>query len=620
MPDSILQEDDSFILQEDGISKISLETPVTNFIQQENDDYILQEDNSKILREQPVVYRKSQVINSQAGAGTGYQKLFKIYRGSGTDGNETVGGTVARKIYVNCASDFGNIQFRASDEVTVLSHWLQEKTAAYALFWVKIPDDLSAANATVYVYYGAVKGTSNIYDTFNKADNFESFVKYPNNPVMTGNAAWEANVLCEPTVMLEDGVFKMWYRGNTDAGSAIAYATSSDGITWDKYAGNPIITVAGGVAYPFVIKVGATYYLYAGKISDGNLYRWSSSDGISWSIDNGGAAIIDIAETVTNVCVYYDTSDTPKWRMLFEVFESGTFYLRYAFCEDGLSWQGYPGHVFTPPAGNPSKVIKLDDIYYCWTGEITADDWKIVLIKSTDWTSWIRVGVELVESQTSDGNVLTDPCLLLDVSGQAHKCYMWYIGNQDTLEMAYLDINIADYINTIKRAPNWTMDNIVAGKADNKLKVTKLSTNPASYYFNGSAPPYRILTRLEQADGSNWFGLHYRTNLAADNTSYYAMQQGSTRTLRKLAGSESNNSQSMSLNTPYVLELTDDNNNVNYFFDFTSQGTKTSTTNNTNTGMGIQAATSLGSVDYFALAKFLNPEPTFGATGGEEEV
>jgi hypothetical protein len=99
-------------------------------------------------------YRKSHVINLAAGAGTNYQVQVTVNYGSGTD----AGGAV----YCNslCKTDFTDIRFTAADGTTLLSHWIQSSTVSNnAVFWVKIPGDLSAANQTIYMYYGAAATT-----------------------------------------------------------------------------------------------------------------------------------------------------------------------------------------------------------------------------------------------------------------------------------------------------------------------------------------------------------------------------------------------------------------------------------------------------------------------------
>ena len=108
-------------------------------------------------------YRKSHVVNLAAGAGTNYQVQVTVNFGSGTD----AGGVV----FCNslCKTDFTDIRFTAADGTTLLSHWIQSFTASNnAVFWVKIPGDLSASNQTIYMYYGnaAVATISSGTNTF----------------------------------------------------------------------------------------------------------------------------------------------------------------------------------------------------------------------------------------------------------------------------------------------------------------------------------------------------------------------------------------------------------------------------------------------------------------------
>ncbi|MEM0162744.1 MAG: hypothetical protein QXO62_06750, partial [Thermoproteota archaeon] len=70
------------------------------------------------------MYRKSHVINSASGAGTGYQVKIVAYYGSGTDSGNTV--------YLNsrCKTDFSDVRFTASDGVTLLNYWTESVTAS----------------------------------------------------------------------------------------------------------------------------------------------------------------------------------------------------------------------------------------------------------------------------------------------------------------------------------------------------------------------------------------------------------------------------------------------------------------------------------------------------------
>ena len=100
-------------------------------------------------------YQKSHVINPAAGAGTNYQVKITVNYGSGTDN----GGNV----YLNSHSrvDFGDVRFTDGDGVTLLSYWMEnEVNSNYAVFWVKIPDDLSTNPATIYIYYDNPSATT----------------------------------------------------------------------------------------------------------------------------------------------------------------------------------------------------------------------------------------------------------------------------------------------------------------------------------------------------------------------------------------------------------------------------------------------------------------------------
>jgi len=82
-----------------------------------------------------------------------------------------------------CKADFGDIRFTANDGVTELSYWIEEKVpGSHAVFWIKIPNDLSTRSQSFYVYYG--KGTasaaSNGDNTFLFFDDFNDPIDWTN--------------------------------------------------------------------------------------------------------------------------------------------------------------------------------------------------------------------------------------------------------------------------------------------------------------------------------------------------------------------------------------------------------------------------------------------------------
>ena len=70
--------------------------------------------------------------------------------------------------------------------------------------------------------------------------------KYVNNPVFfTGvSGEWDDTNVAAPHVLFDQGEYRMWYAGfgGSDFKWQRGYAVSPDGVTWSKYEENPILT------------------------------------------------------------------------------------------------------------------------------------------------------------------------------------------------------------------------------------------------------------------------------------------------------------------------------------------------------------------------------------------
>jgi hypothetical protein len=67
-----------------------------------------------------------------------------------------------------------------------------------------------------------------------------------------GAGQWDQNYACEGAVVLRIALnlFKMWYSGGITASSeGIGCATSTDGINWTKFSGNPVFSINQGVPW-----------------------------------------------------------------------------------------------------------------------------------------------------------------------------------------------------------------------------------------------------------------------------------------------------------------------------------------------------------------------------------
>lgn len=130
----------------------------------------------------------------------------------------------------------------------------------------------------------------------------DQFFIHP-DPVITGTPGeWDWKNTESPFVFMEDNVYYMFYDGNKPPdlqGYNIGFATSRDGIVWNKSLDNPVLNGTEdwekGIKYgiyagryivnnPWVIKDGDTYYIWysGGWNPDFHLGR---GIGLAWSTD-----------------------------------------------------------------------------------------------------------------------------------------------------------------------------------------------------------------------------------------------------------------------------------------------------------------------------------------------
>src|SRR2546426_8727328 len=63
----------------------------------------------------------------------------------------------------------------------------------------------------------------------------EQAQKFPGNPVLYQTESWESPVATIYGSVIRDGrEFMMWYISRDQAGNGVSYATSKDGIRWNK--------------------------------------------------------------------------------------------------------------------------------------------------------------------------------------------------------------------------------------------------------------------------------------------------------------------------------------------------------------------------------------------------
>lgn len=191
--------------------------------------------------------------------------------------------------------------------------------------------------------------------------------QYSNNPILSPHSGdWEYPHLIYPHVIADGDTLRMWYGGGNmiQAGMRIGYATSTDGINWNRHT-LPVIDPDAdwihddwnkdGVLPGTVIKEGETFKMWfggglgtAGYPTD--LSHWSigyatSSDCIHWSFRNDPVLSHGISEDfdeneALNAYVIRTDSGYDMWYFGHNT-ASRKASIGYASSTDGINWTKY---------------------------------------------------------------------------------------------------------------------------------------------------------------------------------------------------------------------------------------------------------------------------------------
>lgn len=172
---------------------------------------------------------------------------------------------------------------------------------AWEDIWVHPYSIIEAEDGSFYMFYGGAGGWDPEKVGLATSPDGVTWTKYSGNPIFGYGTSgqWDDAQIAHFQVIHEGNTWKAWYAGRR-AGDPrrwqIGYATSNDGITWTRYASNPVLSYGGGsdwdsewVIPSCILREGDTYYMFYWGSSDGSTQStWkiglaTSSDGISWT-------------------------------------------------------------------------------------------------------------------------------------------------------------------------------------------------------------------------------------------------------------------------------------------------------------------------------------------------
>lgn len=153
------------------------------------------------------------------------------------------------------------------------------------------------------------------------------WVQHP-GPVITPTLPWEHQYTQEPSVIYENGRFRLWYTAGGETRCMVGYAESPDGVTWSKHPTPVLGWGHGGVrlnaCHSNVQKLNGVYWMWFVQHSpvfgfhDGNIYAARSLDGVYWTpLPRAAIRMGGWAKWGANTFV---VRDGKRWRMFWEAY------------------------------------------------------------------------------------------------------------------------------------------------------------------------------------------------------------------------------------------------------------------------------------------------------------
>lgn len=287
----------------------------------------------------------------------------------------------------------------------------------------------------IFVGYGCQNKKKNIQK---KSDTEESsteefpsemvdFIPYENNPVFSGTDAdtWDKNIRERGYILLEDGIYKMWYsgyKGDESDPKYLGYATSTDGINWERYDDNPIHKEKW-TEDMFVIREDRQYYMFAEGEND-IAHLLISQNGIDWQ--EKGDLIIG-KKNGDRISGPYGTPtiwiEDGKWYLFYERDDNGIW---LATSEDQITWTNVQDEPvlekgpekYDAGAVAANQVVKFNNRYYLFYHGSTNPNWADPN-ENALWSSLVAMSTDLINWKKYPKNPIVEgdhssPILVFD--------------------------------------------------------------------------------------------------------------------------------------------------------------------------------------------------------------
>ncbi len=235
--------------------------------------------------------------------------------------------------------------------------------------------DVIKVNGTYLMYYSAGTTYSTASGKFVLTSPYHiglatssdgiNWTKYSGNPVIRSRVdSYDSTNVFFPIVMVENGTWRMWYagnRGNQGGGRAdvnVCYATSTDGENWTKHASNPVISNGAPNTAWNGLDIRPTSVVRDGT----DLVMYLKASGVGTPSNLGGAK----------------SDDGTSWTLLKD---------RSLYSGNATGWED--------GVTNYGTLERANGTYRMWTHADRAD-WKVGWIWSRDGLDWEDSGAPIL--------------------------------------------------------------------------------------------------------------------------------------------------------------------------------------------------------------------------------
>lgn len=337
-----------------------------------------------------------------------------------------------------------------------------------------------------------------------KSAPFEIVQKYEIPVLERGSdGEWDSVDLLNPSVIERDGIYYNYYSGYDGEKWSTGLATSTDGIKWEKYKNNPIITLSDeGWDSSYIAANGAAvfyndmvYYYYQGTNAEGLTE-------IGLAISEDGVNFVK-KENAVLTCGATGTWDSQVTADPYVIEHDGKLFMYYlgmndlnvqklgvAVSEDGINWVksktnpvmdvGVKGSFDENGLGEPSIYYEAPYFYMLYTGRDSQEVRNIGLAYSLDGINWYKNnydGLMELEDDTWDSKVICDTTFIYNEAEEL--LYVWYGGGDNAEPAENLNGNVGLF--TVDISQKRDMYNFDT-KADwNESKVSSEEVLKGSY-------------------------------------------------------------------------------------------------------------------------------------------